>query len=330
VIKRLHEDGHDVWNLSGNSADLALEHVRRAVASGVGAIVVVGGDGMVHLGIQEIANTNIPLGIVPVGTGNDFATVMGLPVAEPTRAVANLTAALHAGAAGVRRVDLIRVTGKGLLAPAGQQSAPPDYCQWVAGAVSAGLDAAINARANAMLRPQGASRYFIAALRELASYRSWPYNLTIEHAQHSGNELSRHLRFSGMLDLGPEANGDGHRLAWHSNGALVTAANSSVIGGGIVIAPKASLTDGFMDLVLAGEIGKMGATKLFPQMMSGGKHADSDMVRIVRCRAVNIQPGEGAVRLPAAYADGEYLGTLPLRAETVPGALRVLVAPQGN
>jgi len=330
VIKRLHDDGHDVWDLSGHSADLALEHVRRAVATGVGAIVVVGGDGMVHLGIQEIANTDIPLGIIPVGTGNDFATVLGLPVAEPTRAVANLTAALKAGPKGVKHVDLIRVTGKGLLAPAGQQSAPPDYCQWVAGAVSAGLDAAINARANAMLRPQGSSRYLIAAVRELAAYRSWPYLLTIENAQHTGNDLAHHIEFSGMHDRGPEPDGDGHRLLWHSHGALVTAANSSIIGGGIVVAPNASVTDGYMDLVLAGDVGKGGAAKLFPLMMSGGKHATSNDIRIISCRAVQIQPGDGAVRLPAAYADGEFLGTLPLRAELIPGALRVLIAPSGN
>jgi len=330
VIRRLHEEGHDVWNLSGSSADLALEHVKRAVADGIGAIVVVGGDGMVHLGIQQVAGTNIPLGIIPVGTGNDFAAVLGLPVAEPTRAVSNMSAALRAGEAGIKRVDLIRVTGLGLLAPAGQKSPPPNYCQWVAGAVSAGLDAAINARANAMARPRGSSRYFVAALRELAAYRSWPYLLTVEHAVHTDKELKHHLSFRGVQDLGPEPNGDGHRLRWHAHGALVTAANSAIIGGGIVVAPGAKIDDGLLDLVIAQDIGKAGAAKLFPMMMSGGKHAGSSDVRIIRCRAVDIHPGQNAVRLPAAYADGEYLGTLPLRAELVPGALRVLVPPAGS
>jgi diacylglycerol kinase (ATP) len=130
-----------------------------------------------------------------------------------------------------------------------------------------------------------------------------------------------------MHDLGPEADGDGRRLQWHSSGALVTAANSPIIGGGIIVAPKASLTDGYLDLVLIGDVGKSGVAVLFPEMMAGGKHANSKDVRIIRCRAVTINPGQGAVHLPAAYADGEFLGTLPLHAELRPGAIKVLVAP---
>ena len=327
VVKRLHDSGHEVWNLSGHSADLALEHARRALDNGLDALVVVGGDGMVHLGIQAVAGTGTPLGIVPMGTGNDFATALGLPVAEPTKSVAALTAALNAGAAGIKAVDAIRACGEGLNPPYNKPYGDPNHGRWVAGAVSAGLDAAINARANAMLRPKGSSRYILAALRELAAYKSWPYLIEIEHVTESDSDVAHILDFPGMHDLGPEPDGDGRRLQWHSSGALVTAANSPIIGGGIVVAPKASITDGYMDLVLAGDIGKAGAAKMFPEMMNGGKHANSKDVRIIRCKACTIKPGQGTVHLPAAYADGEFLGTLPLRAELRPGAIKVLVAP---
>ena len=326
VIKRLHDDGHDVWNLSGNSADLALEHATRAVRNGLSALVVVGGDGMVHLGIQAVGGTDTPLGIIPVGTGNDFATMLGLPVAEPTKAVAALTAALGAPTAGIKSVDLIRACGAGLNPPYNKPYGDPEHGRWVAGAVSAGLDAAINARANAMLRPKGSSRYVVAAVRELASYKAWPYLITMEHAAHTGAELEHVLRFPGMDDLGPEPDGDGHRLRWRARGAMVTAANSPVIGGGILVAPGASITDGYLNLLLVGDIGKAGAARMFPAMMAGGKHAGSRDVRMVRCRVAEIQPGAGTAHLPAAYADGEFLGTLPLRAELRPGALKVLVA----
>jgi len=158
-------------------------------------------------------------------------------------------------------------------------------------------------------------------------YKSWPYLIEIEHAVGEPADIEHVLAFPGMHDLGPEPDGEGHRLQWHSSGALVTAANSPIIGGGIVVAPQAAITDGFMDLVLAGDIGKAGAAKMFPEMMAGGKHANSKDVRIVRCRACTIKPGHGTVHLPAAYADGEFLGTLPLRAELRPGAIKVLVAP---
>lgn len=327
VINRLHDSGHNVWNLSGRSADLALEHVKRAQVNGLDALVVVGGDGMVHLGIQAVAGTDTPLGVVPMGTGNDFATAIGLPVAEPTKAVNNLLAALDAGPDGVKAYDAIRACGTGLNPPYNKPFGDPDHGRWVAGAVSAGLDAAVNARANAMLRPKGSSRYILAALAELAVYKSWPYLIDIEQVVNERAELAHILDFIGMHDLGPDPSGNGRRLQWHSSGALVTAANSPIIGGGIVVAPNASVTDGYMDLVLAGDIGKAGAAKMFPEMMAGGKHANSKDVRIVRCRAVTIQPGQGTVHLPAAYADGEFLGTLPLHAELRPGALKILVAP---
>ena len=319
VIKRLHDDGHDIWNLSGHSVDLAQEHAKRAVAQGLDALVVVGGDGMVHLGIQAVGGTNTPLGIIPVGTGNDFATVLGLPIAEPSRAVAQFTAALAAGPTGIKSIDLIYVTGAGL--------GSAEQGQWVAGAVSAGIDAAINARANAMIRPRGSSRYTIAALRELAAYRAWPYLVTMEHAAHTPAELERILKFPGVEDLGPEPNGDGHRIRWQGLGALVTVANSPVIGGGLLMAPGASLTDGYLDVVIAGDVGKSGAAKLFPAIMAGGKHADSKDIRIIRAKVCDVQPGSGTANLPAAYADGEYLGTLPLVATIRHGALKVLVAP---
>ncbi|WP_425953652.1 diacylglycerol/lipid kinase family protein [Xylanimonas sp. McL0601] len=321
VVERLVAAGHDVWNLSGHSADLALEHARRAAADGLDALVVVGGDGMVHLGVQAVAGTPTPLGIVAVGTGNDFATTLGLPVRDAAPAVTALLAALDAGAAGVRAVDAIRVTGAGLSGR--KQAGEPQ--RWVAGAVSAGLDAAVNARANAMVRPRGSARYVVAALREIAAYRAWQYRLTFAHVQGDDAALAALATLPGFTDLGPEPDGDGRRLRWESAGALVTASNGSTLGGGIPVAPHAEIDDGVLDVVLAGDVGRGGASVLFPRILAGGRHLGHPQVRVVHARAVDIEPGDGAEHLPSAFGDGEHLGTLPLRAELVPGALKVLV-----
>ena len=48
-------------------------------ARGLDALVVVGGDGMVHLGLDVVAGTGVPLGLIAVGTGNDIARHLGLP-----------------------------------------------------------------------------------------------------------------------------------------------------------------------------------------------------------------------------------------------------------
>lgn len=329
VVDRLAAAGHDVWNLSGSTADLALEHAHRAVADGLDALVVVGGDGMIHLGIQAVAGTGTPLGIVAVGTGNDFATKLGLPLRDAAPCVDALLEALDAGPAARRAIDLIAVTGEGLshrntVDPAVDPETP--HVRWVAGAVSAGLDAAVNARANAMVRPRNSSRYVLAALREIAGYRAWDYRLVFEHVQGDKTAIDQLLTLDGFTDLGPEDDGDGRRLTWHSTGALVTAANGSSIGGGIPVAPDASVEDGLLDVVIAGDVGRSGACVLFPMLLAG-KHTGHQDVRIVRARAVTVDPAlavDGTGHIAAAFGDGEHLGTLPLRAELHPGALTVL------
>ena len=72
-----------------------------AVAGGAGALVAVGGDGTVHLALQAVAGTGVPLGVVPAGTGNDFAAAMGLP-ADPLAAADAIAAALRGRAHRVR------------------------------------------------------------------------------------------------------------------------------------------------------------------------------------------------------------------------------------
>ncbi|WP_342770149.1 hypothetical protein [Xylanimonas allomyrinae] len=50
----------------------------------------------------------------------------------------------------------------------------------------------------------------------------------------------------------------------------------------------------------------------------------------MHARAVTMEPaGAAGTHVPSAFGDGEHLGALPLRAELVPGALRVLVPPVG-
>jgi diacylglycerol kinase (ATP) len=119
-----------------------------AVAGGCDAVVVLGGDGVVHLALQALALGDTPLGIVAAGTGNDMADVLGLPT-DPMSAVDAVLAALDAGS--VRRVDLGR-TGAG---------------RWWATVLCAGFDSAVNERANGMRWPRGPHRYDLAIIAEM-------------------------------------------------------------------------------------------------------------------------------------------------------------------
>jgi diacylglycerol kinase (ATP) len=157
AVERLRRAGMQVRDLQGSDADEALDLARSSVADGVGALVVVGGDGMVHLAVQAVAGTGIPLGIVPAGTGNDVARYFDLPRKNPEAAVD----AVIAGR--TRTVDLARSGTK--------------YYMTV---LSAGFDAIVNKRANEMTWPKGQMRYNIATVAELRTFRPLSYTLDLD------------------------------------------------------------------------------------------------------------------------------------------------------
>ena len=92
-----------------DSLEATIAALRDAAVDGSRRCIVVGGDGLIHHAVNEFAETNRPLGIIPAGTGNDFAGALGLPH-ETSAAV---EAALEPGAA----TDLLR------LEPSGRQGA---------------------------------------------------------------------------------------------------------------------------------------------------------------------------------------------------------------
>ncbi|WP_026876157.1 diacylglycerol kinase [Jiangella gansuensis] len=154
---RLTDAGLTVRELAGRDVREAADLARESVQDGVRALVVVGGDGMVHLGLQAVAGTTTPLGVIPAGTGNDFARGLGIPLNDPRAAVAVVAGGRH------RDVDLGRSEG-----------------QWFAGVVATGFDAKVNDRVNRMRWPRGPRRYDIATFAELGVFRPIPYHLELD------------------------------------------------------------------------------------------------------------------------------------------------------
>jgi diacylglycerol kinase (ATP) len=168
LVERLAAAGLTPRLLAAPDRDAALAASLRAVESRPAALVAVGGDGTVHLALQAVAGSGVPLGVVPIGTGNDFAGATGLPTA-PHQAVEALVAALTAGR--TRTMDLARAT------PTGGGGGEP---VWYATVLSAGLDASINERANRMRWPKGPSRYQLSILAEIAVLRPHDYTLVLD------------------------------------------------------------------------------------------------------------------------------------------------------
>jgi diacylglycerol kinase (ATP) len=168
--RRVHEllrsRGHKVEDLSAATLAQATDRARAAAVQGLDALVVVGGDGMVHLGVNVVAGTGLPLGIVAAGTGNDIARTLALPRGDVEAAVA---AVEHGLLDGPRRVDAVRVGSPVHAAH-----------EWYLGVLSCGFDAAINARANEMTWPKGSGRYVRALAAELGRFRPYGYRVTLD------------------------------------------------------------------------------------------------------------------------------------------------------
>lgn len=282
VVASLRDAGYAVTALREKDFDDLVSVTKRAIEglptagetspSPADAVVVVGGDGMVSLGINLLAQTSIPLAIVPSGTGNDLARGLGIPVGNLEESIRHLLTALTAPA---RAIDLGRIT-------CGERTT------WFACVLSAGFDAIVNERANKMSWPKGKSRYTLALLLELVSLRPAQYSLVV----------------------------DGVASTVGAN--LISIANNTSMGGGMLVVPDASLTDGLLDVFVLRPVSRLRFLKLFPRVFAG-THVNEPEVLIIRGRQIRLE-AKGIV----TYADGERVGPLPVDVEVVPAAAQIL------
>ncbi|HEY9331623.1 MAG TPA: diacylglycerol kinase [Streptomyces sp.] len=157
----LRDAGFSVRTVLGEDADDALRRAREAVAGGTGALIAVGGDGMMSLALQAVAGTLTPLGVVAVGTGNDFARALGLPIRDPAAAGRLAAEALKGGA--VRKIDLGRVGER-----------------WFGSVLASGFDSRVNDRGNRMRWVGGRFKYDLAILAELAAFKPITYRMSLD------------------------------------------------------------------------------------------------------------------------------------------------------
>lgn len=123
----------------------------------VSGVIALGGDGFIHEIIQHLVSRDIPLGVIPCGTGNDFARSIGvfdLPFSRQLELIEKYDAT---------HIDLGRVQD-----------------QWFAAILSSGFDALVNDRANSMRWPRGRMRYNIAMIEKLIALRPHSYRIRVD------------------------------------------------------------------------------------------------------------------------------------------------------
>ncbi|HEV2061113.1 MAG TPA: diacylglycerol kinase family protein [Solirubrobacteraceae bacterium] len=158
------------------------------------------------------------------------------------------------------------------------------------GIASLGFDSDANRIANAAPSRLGRLVYVYGALRALAGWKAAAFELRL----------------------------DGEPV--EVSGYSVAACNSGCYGGGMRLAPDASLDDGLLDVVLIGAQSKRGFLATLPKAFSGA-HVRHPAVRVLRARELRV----AADRPFTVYADGDPIGDTPVTIRVVPHALRVLV-----
>ncbi|WP_044506671.1 diacylglycerol kinase [Mycobacterium simiae] len=162
AIARLHARGVEVNEIIGDDAADARHLAAAAIERGTDALVATGGDGVISNALQVLAGTDIPLGIIPAGTGNDHAREFGIPTKAP-EAAADVVVDGWA-----QTIDLGRIVdGNGV-------------AKWFGTVAATRFDSLVTDRANRMTWPHGRLCYYAAMLAELSQLRMLPFRLVLD------------------------------------------------------------------------------------------------------------------------------------------------------
>jgi YegS/Rv2252/BmrU family lipid kinase len=122
--------------------------------------------------------------------------------------------------------------------------------------------------------------------------------------------LWKHAQFSCTVD----------GLPLEVHGWSVAVANSGIYGGGMRLAPEASLHDGELDVVASAATGRVPFVRALPKVFTG-THVEEPTISVRRGKVVTL----AADRPFRVFADGDPLGTLPATVTVRPGAVQVLL-----
>jgi len=247
LVEWVRGKGHFVEPLptfeSGEAAAYASDAARR----GVDVVVAAGGDGTVNEVVNGLDGYDVPLGIVPLGTANDFARQVGIP-ADADHAMDVILQRKP------MRFDTASLNGRRFLNVS-------------TGGVGAEATAETPAEAKETL---GAFAYAITGMRKFAEFR--PYR----------------ARFAG----------DG--FEYDGEFLMFAVGLTRSTGGGTLVTPMASATDGLLDLCIVESMsrGEFARTVL---KVKRGEHVGEEGVHYVQLKSVTIASADPI----AVNVDGE-------------------------
>jgi diacylglycerol kinase (ATP) len=251
------------------------------------AILIFGGDGTIHRHLAPLLQLQLPLLVVPCGSGNDFARSLGI---FHRRESLSAWRTFCSGAGNVRCIDL------GVIKPISDVHASTSHYFCCVGGV--GLDTQVARRANRLprwLRAHGG--YLLSLPSALLHFTAVPIRLSLPTSP-------------DQTHLVPRA---------ESRIILAAFANGPAYGGGMKIAPRAQLDDGKLDVCIVHDIGKAKLLSLFPTVYFG-RHLGITGVEYLQADRLRIDTDKPS----DVYADGEYVCQTPVEVTVARNALRVI------
>ncbi len=251
------------------------------------AVILFGGDGTIHRHLAQLVELQLPVLVVPRGSGNDFARALNLRNRNHSL---NAWQKFVSGGSNVRRVDV------GTINCCQPGSATPKehlFCT-VAGA---GIDGEVCRRANGLPRwLRGNGGYVFTLVPAIFRFAAFPMKVTADGT------------VSASLESG-----------FHPT-VLAAFANVPAYGGGMKIAPQAQLDDGRLDVCIIRDINKLKLFCVFPTIYFG-QHVGLTEVEYSQVASVRLETEHPF----DVYADGEYVCQTPVEVSLKRSALQVIV-----
>jgi diacylglycerol kinase (ATP) len=258
------------------------------------AVLVLGGDGTVHRHLAELVRLQLPVLVVPSGSGNDFARALKLRRFRDSLAAWRT---FSSNGSNLRTIDLgtimpLRSKDAGEDVQATRLNSPQYFC--CVGGV--GLDGEIARRANLLprwLRARGG--YAISLLPALAGFQPISMRISAGHTRPA-------------------------QIASSARPVVVIAfANAPAYGGGMKVAPRAQLDDGLLDVCVVARMSKFKLLCLFPTIYFG-HHLSVPEVEYFQTERLRVETEKPV----DVYADGEYVCQSPIEVGVARAALRVI------
>jgi diacylglycerol kinase (ATP) len=299
-----------------------------AASDAADAILLFGGDGTIHRHLGPLVRLGLPVLVVPVGSGNDFARAIGLPRVRDSLAA---WGKFCAGAGNIRTIDLGVIAeiepDSGALEDLAPDRTPTsrakdtremghprkfvlDRARYFCCVAGVGLDAEVARQANSLPRwLRGHGGYALALIPTIFRFAPLPIKI-LKPEETDSTALQSADRDAKSTVISDQAT------------ILAAFANTPTYGGGMKIAPQAKMDDGLLDICVVSAVDPFMLFCLFPTVYSG-RHLKIREVGYFHASRVRVETEHPL----DVYADGEYVCRTPVDVGIHSAALQVIVRP---